>query len=109
MTVLIPRLLGFERDYLGWNFVTRRGFTFGFSWMHCNGESTRTTAVLASYHHPASITWRWSLSWSRPRVWFRWPAYSFHRTPNGYNSYSVGLPLVGGFMLSTQPHMWRRS
>ena len=47
--------------FLGRSLHFKNGFHIGFNWMHGNGHSSKTAAVLAGYHHPNSITWRWSL------------------------------------------------
>lgn len=42
----------------------------GFTWMHDGqGYSSHTSAVIASWHRPKSITWRWVLTWHRPYRW----------------------------------------
>jgi hypothetical protein len=70
--------------------------------------------VLASYHHPDSITWRWSISFDPRRRGICWPkfgpGYSMGTkflSPNGYLSAWLVFPLIGTFSLSTQAHMWR--
>lgn len=71
--------------------------------------------VLASYHHPDSITWRWSVWYSKPRrAEWCWPkigpGYKMgtnYWASNGYFSGWIRLPYVGGVSLNTQPAMWR--
>lgn len=81
-----------------------RALRVGFAWVYGgDGESSHTSAVLASYHHPASITWRWALYWNRPSRGFaarRWVG------PNGHGFISISSPL-SGLYFSWQPHCWR--
>lgn len=83
-----------------------RGFKIGWRWVFGgDGPPSRNSAIIASYHHPESITWRWALYWSRDtsgRAWAR-----IFRHEYGYVQFS--LPLVGGLRLSWQPHMMRRA
>lgn len=71
--------------------------------------------VLASYHHPDSITWRWSLSFDgrqKKRCWPKFgPGYFMgkkYRSPNGEFSLWIQIPFVGVVSLNTQAHMWRQ-
>ena len=73
--------------------------------------------VIASYHHPDSITWRWSLSYYLPtkKTYWRWPKIKpgyfcgqKYRSPNGNFSGGINIPLIGSFWVSTQEHMWRK-
>lgn len=83
-----------------------RGLWAGFAWTYGgDGSSSKTSAAIAAYHHPRSLTWRWAIYWSKPEG-FR-PALVWHRTPSGYNRYGLVLPLLGSLLLFTQPHMWR--
>lgn len=60
----------------------------GFQWVSDGtGYCSRRSAIVASWHHRRSITWRWALYWHRPRCWSR--------------------PL-GALHLATQAPMWRR-
>ncbi len=71
--------------------------------------------VLASYHHPDSITWRWSLDYyASTRPWQIFPLYgpSYNngkswRSPSGCFSGWLRIPFLGFLSLSTQSHMWR--
>ena len=74
--------------------------------MHCNGTPTNAW-VLAAYHHPDSITWRWGLSFSirvdgRAGFYFmrvyRGQGFNFHAGAN--------IPFIGSVSLNTQPHMF---
>jgi hypothetical protein len=101
-------LFGFRKERFGWKFVFPLGFELGFVWHYCDGESSKSSASLFSWHHPKSITWRFSFAWVKPSKWFYVPKIKWHRTPNGYNWYSITLPMGGSFTLNTQEHMWRR-
>ena len=84
------------------------GFSMGFKWVHSNGESSKTSAVLAAYHHPNSITWRWALYWNKHyRLTFK--ILSWCRYPDGHGSATLTLPFIGGLTLSTQAHMFRNN
>ncbi len=82
------------------------GIRFGWSWVHCGGESSKTSAVLASCHPPDSITWTWSLTWQRttPKSKF---FHMEHRDKFGSQgpNYGISLPPVGYFHLSQQDRM----
>lgn len=85
----------------------RNGLFLGFCWVHCNGEYSHSSAVLASYHHPRSITWRWALYWhkaGKPIL----KIITWNRLPS-YGSYTVTLPFVGSLRLVTQEHMFRHT
>ena len=71
--------------------------------------------VIASYHHPDSITWRWCLSLDhRYGHWKCWPkigpSWNMGKwwTLNGNISFWFTIPLLGVFGFSTQEHMWRK-
>lgn len=98
--------------FLGRSLHFKNGFHIGFNWMHGNGHSSKTAAVLAGYHHPNSITWRWSLQWIKPNkhCWWKlktsaWPEKGRRYTTG---SRSILLPLIGGFTVSWQQHMFRK-
>lgn len=82
------------------------GFSF-FTRMHANGTPIASW-VVASYHHPDSITWRWPIRYSRragkPGVYFtrvyRYQGFNFHA--------GINLPLLGSLSVQTQPHMWEK-
>lgn len=90
------------------------GHKYGFWWVHCNGESSKTSAMLACYHHPQSITWRWALYWQLPKKKdekimskSQLPIPWIHRTKGGYGSVGTGIfPFLGGLNLSWQQHMF---
>ena len=70
--------------------------------------------VVASYHHPDSITWRWSISFdprNRKLCWPRFgPGYFMGKkylSPSGELSIWLVLPLIGTFSFNTQSHMWK--
>ena len=76
-----------------------RGFWIGFRWVTDGfGYSSYSTASLASFHHPRSITWRWALYWSRPPSRF---TVSIQKRGIG-----ISAPWAGGLWLSWQDHMW---
>jgi hypothetical protein len=93
----------FYKDSLGWEIYLKRGLKFGFKWVHGGGFSSRTSAVLASWHPPSSITWRCALYWYKPggsrpfSLQWQWRS---KRTYHGI--YGFSLPLIGGFSLWTQ-------
>lgn len=83
------------------------GHKFNFVWVHCNGESSKTSATIASYHHPLSITWRWAIYWHKSQG-FKFYSPENWRSYGGYGKISTGIiPIFGGFSLSWQPHMFR--
>ena len=95
--------------YLGRS-LSYRGLSVGWNWVHGNGYTSKTSASIASYHHPDSITWRWALYYHLPRGWkslFRWPRIDWRNSAN-YLYCSVNLPFVGGLSLTTQAHMWKQ-
>ena len=67
-------------------------------WTRHDGKRTRTILV-ASWHNPKSLTWRWGV-YLHLREWFVRPR--IYRSPTGYNFYRFG-PLV----LRTQPNVFR--
>ena len=66
----------------------------------------RGSYVVAAYHHPDSITWRWSIWYSLPRKLFVLPKLQYDST-NGYGYLSLNVPIFGSISLNTQPSMWR--
>ena len=87
------------------------GLSVGFNWVHGNGRTSKTSAVLASYHHPESITWRWALDWVRPTKLLVLPRVQ-HWKPNPQatmGSFSILLPLIGAFAFRWQAHMFRKA
>ena len=70
--------------------------------------------VVASYHHPDSITWRWMLSLDgRYGKWKCLPKFgpSYYggtkfKSPSGDIGFWFNIPLVGQFGFSTQKHMF---
>lgn len=100
-------VFGFSKERFGWELKLPIGFKLGFIWHSSQGESSKSSAVLFSWHHPKSITWRFSFTWSKPSKLISMPSFKFQRNPSGYNWYHLHLPIGGGFGLSTQPHMRR--
>lgn len=74
--------------------------------VHCNGVPTNGV-LIAAWHWPWSITWRWHFSWS-PGIAGRAGPY-FMRTCRyrpGLNFHAgLNLPLIGSFSMQTQPNM----
>lgn len=96
--------------FLGRSVHFSNGFGLGFNWVHGNGETSKTSAILAGYHPPWSLTWGWALYWDRPQSLVLLPKVS-RWTPSpgsGYGSLAITLPLIGGFSLRWQPLMRRR-
>jgi hypothetical protein len=93
--------------FLGRSVQLRSGLSVGFNWVHGNGQSSKTSAVLASYHPPSSLTWGWALYWMRPRSVQVLPKVErwTPRPGSGYGSCTVTLPFIGGFSVSWQPLM----
>lgn len=77
----------------------RNGFSVGFAWIHCNGESSKTSALIAAYHPTKSITWLWALDWSKPSSWI--PSAK----KLGKSAY-VSLPVLGCISFRWQSPMW---
>ena len=96
------------RKFLGRQLCFNNGLSVGFHWVHCNGESSKRSAVIAAYHPPRSITWIWSLCWNKPVKFFRIPriVHRWYGT-NGAGSVTLALPLVGGFTWNWQKEMPR--
>ena len=70
--------------------------------------------VVAAYHHPDSITWRWSLSFDGRYPKKGWPKIGpgFYmgkewRAPNGNFSAWLRIPFIGSFSFNTQDHLWK--
>lgn len=80
----------------------RYGLFFGFQWVHGGGETTKSSALLASYHPPSSITWIWAFYWHRPRKVFSKPRFSYNRHTK---SVFLTLPVGGGFCFARQNRM----
>lgn len=89
----------------GLSYVFTNGLSIGFNWIHGNGTTSKKSAVIAAYHHPESITWRWALDWIRPEKLFVMPRFRIWNKHTG--SASVTLPIIGGFEFRWQQHMWR--
>lgn len=45
------------------------GLQLGPTWVHCSGESSKTSALLLAYHPRTSVTWIWGLYWERGFAW----------------------------------------
>ena len=88
--------------YFGRSIVFTNGLRIGFNWVHGNGRTSKTSATLAGYHPPRSITWLWALYWNKP----------FGLVPK-IGSFRDGvyirLPIVGGLELRWQEEMKRKA
>lgn len=38
------------QKFHGWQLCFSNGFSVGFAWVHCNGETSKRSAMLASFH-----------------------------------------------------------
>lgn len=79
-----------------------------FKRMHSNGTPI-DSVVLAGWHNPKSLTWRWSLTWgpmgnTDKRGWHYQRIYTY--CPGWNFDWHLRLPLVGRLRLSTQPSMF---
>lgn len=84
------------------NYLKRlNGFRFLPSWVHCNGETTKQSAVLHSWHPRQSITWIYAIYWHRHKK----TPWSFKVGANGKHAYVV-VPLMGTFSVAWQNPMW---
>jgi len=99
-----------HKDRLSTQIYFSSGLSFGFSWVHCNGESSKSCAMLASYHPPNSITWRWAVYWLKPKAGRYKPRFRTYRKPGNYKLMSmyIYIPLFGGIELAIQPLMLRQ-
>lgn len=95
--------------HLGHRIVFAGGFSIGFAWIHCGGETTKSSAILAAYHPPQSITWLWALDWTRPARLLCHPAIRKWSAQNGSGSTTLVLPFIGSFTLRRQEPMWRKN
>lgn len=62
--------------------------------------------VLMGFHHPDSITWRWSVWLNFGPNKIIWPII-FRQSSNGYEHVKIEIPFVGSLSINTQPPMWR--
>lgn len=92
--------------YYGRSIAFRNGLSLGFNWVHGNGTTSKTSAILAGYHPPRSITWRWAFYWVRTRRLFQ---LGFSARWSMYGYVGILLPLIGGFDFRWQPYMWRKN
>lgn len=67
--------------------------------------NSKTLFIIAAYHHPKSITWRWALYLDIKKDKFK-----FHFWKNAYLNprFVIGFKYFG-IELQTQDHMWRNS
>lgn len=89
----------------GWSIEFGNGFKLGFNWVHGNGKTSKTSAVIAGFHHPKSITWRWAIYWIKPKKLFVFPSFRIWNKCTG--SAEITLPLIGGLSFNWQQNMWR--
>lgn len=88
--------------YFGRSLVFDNGFKVGFNWVHGNGRTSKTSAVIAGYHPQRSITWLWALYWNKPAGWM----LSMGKLWDGVY---VRLPLLGALELRWQAAMPRKT
>lgn len=81
----------------------KNGLAVGFNWVHSNGESSKTSALLASYHPPGQAAWRWAIYWYKPKSLLQKPTITNSKT-NCYGRTSIHLPVVGGFSYAWQKY-----
>lgn len=84
----------------------KNGLFIGWKWTFGNSGTSTDSAVIASYHRPDSITWRWALYWQRWKF-HSWKLFQLWRSTNGNGYGWFSIPFVGTFSLSAQPHMFR--
>ena len=84
--------------YFGRSLVFDNGLKVGFNWVHGNGRSSKSSAVLAAYHPPRSITWIWALYWKKPTGWLP-------RVRKGWKMIGLELPMLGGLEFCWQEAM----
>jgi hypothetical protein len=96
-------------SFLGRALVFGNGLSVGFNWVHSNGQTSKTSAVIAAYHPPRSITWRWALDWDRPLRLLCRPRFNRCKPApfSEMGRIAIILPIVGGLSLRWQPYMWR--
>ena len=72
--------------------------------------------VLASYHHPDSITWRWSITFDGRNAKFCWPKFGpsfsmgkkYFSLSGDFGAWLV-LPYIGTFSFNAQKPMWKET
>ncbi len=64
--------------------------------------NTKGTYVLAAWHHPNAITWKWALYWQ----WSLKAVLKFWTNKNGNGHAYLSIPFIGWFSLSWQPVYW---
>lgn len=95
----------YVNKFLGRSLQFANGFGIGFNWVHGNGRSSRTSALIAGYQPPRSLTWLWALYWERPTKLLCLPKLSTWAPGNGHGGWSLILPIVGGLTFRRQPEM----
>lgn len=84
-----------------------KGLTL-FERMHANGTPINSF-VIASWHNPKSITWRWSICYSMRKAGQTGAYFMRVYKGQGFNFHAgINLPLVGSMSVQTQPSMWDR-
>lgn len=84
-----------------------RGLSF-FKRSHCNGTPIRSW-LLAAYHHPRSLTWRWGIWYSMRKAGKTGVYFMRVYRSQGFNFHAgINLPLFGSVSMQTQPHMWNK-
>lgn len=92
--------------FLGLTLRFSNGLSVGWAWVHGNGETTKTSAVIAAYHRPDSITWRWALYYAPPKLRHIKEFLVFDYTSNRRDK-SLMLGPLGRFSFAWQDHMFR--
>lgn len=80
------------------------GHLYLFQYVRGNGTVTRDW-MIAAWHNPRSLTWRWVLSWYSFNESCR-RGVSFLRLNTGW-MWVANIPCVGHFHLQTQYSVWR--
>lgn len=96
------------QKFHGWQLCFSNGFSVGFAWVHCNGETSKRSAMLASFHPPRSVTWLWSVCWHKPEKLLCPPEITRWQSPCASTGVkTLTLPIVGSLSWSWQEAMWR--
>ncbi|MCR4338624.1 MAG: hypothetical protein NUW01_01930 [Gemmatimonadaceae bacterium] len=82
------------------------GWWIGWTWTHCNGVSSHTSAIVLARHPRTSITWTFAAYVNRRAGQHRSWGFHWWSPPSGYGSAQVATP-VGGLTIAWQPFMRR--
>lgn len=81
--------------------IMKLGLRIGFSWVYgSDGLSSKTSAILASYHDPRKIMWRWALYWNKSKGKFSVWRHGTKQSSQGSMGFSI--PFLGGLNYSWQ-------